>query len=90
MELLLFTDASYANISDRFSSAGGYVIFLKGKNATLLEGLDSCNFVRIILHEMFNVKAGQYITIKCYTDNKSLVRIYIILNSYLRNVCVRT
>ena len=35
IELLLFTDASYANLSDRFSSAGGYVIFLKGKNASL-------------------------------------------------------
>ena len=35
MELLLFTDASYANLSDRFSSAGGYVIFLKGKNGSL-------------------------------------------------------
>ena len=97
MELLLFTDASYANLSDRFSSAGGYVIFLKGKNGSLcpiswgakkikrvvkstlaaealslVEGLDACYFVRSILHEMFNVKVGQYIMIKCYTDNKSL------------------
>ena len=37
MELLLFTDASYANLSDRFSSAGGYVIFLKGKNGSLCQ-----------------------------------------------------
>ena len=97
MELLLFTDASYANLSDRFSSAGGYVIFLKGKNGSLcpiswgakkikrvvkstlaaealslVEGLDACYFVRSILHEMYNVKAGQNIMIKCYTDNKSL------------------
>ena len=97
MELFLFTDASYANLSDRFSSAGGYVIFLKGKNGSLcpiswgakkikrvvestlaanalslVEGLDACYFVRSILHEMFNVKAGQCITVKCYTDNKSL------------------
>ena len=72
MELLLFTDASYANLSDRFSSSEGYVIFLKGKNGTLVEGLDACYFVRSILHEMLDVKSGQYITIKCYTDNKSL------------------
>ena len=32
IELLLYTDASYANLSDRFSSAGGYLIFMKGKN----------------------------------------------------------
>ena len=34
-ELLLFTDASYANLSDRVSSAGGYIIFLKGRNGRL-------------------------------------------------------
>jgi transposase InsO family protein len=34
-ELILYTDASYANLSDRFSSAGGYLIFLKGKNGKL-------------------------------------------------------
>ncbi len=32
MEIILFTDASYANLSDRVSSAGGYVVFLRGKN----------------------------------------------------------
>ena len=34
-ELLLFTDASYANLSDKVSSAGGYIIFLKGSNGRL-------------------------------------------------------
>lgn len=34
-ELLLFTDASYANLSDKVSSAGGYLILLKGKNGRL-------------------------------------------------------
>ncbi|CAC5411359.1 unnamed protein product [Mytilus coruscus] len=32
IELILYTDASYANLSDRVSSAGGYVIFLRGQN----------------------------------------------------------
>ena len=32
MALLPITDASYANLSDRFSRVGRYVIFLKGKN----------------------------------------------------------
>lgn len=97
LELLLFTDASYANLSDRVSSAGGYMIFLKGRNEklcpiawaakkikrvvkstlaaealSLAEGLDACYFVRSILHEMINVKAGHEILIKCFTDNKSL------------------
>ena len=96
-ELLLFTDASYANLSDKVSSAGGYLIFLKGKNGSLcpiswaskkikrvvkstlaaealalVEGLDACYFVRSILHEMIQVKHGNEIPIKCYTDNKSL------------------
>ena len=35
MELLLYTDAAYANLSDRFSSTGGHVIFLKGKNGRI-------------------------------------------------------
>ena len=35
MELLPYTDASYANLSDRFSSAGGYLILLKGKNGRI-------------------------------------------------------
>ena len=35
MDLLLYTDASHANLSDRFSSAGGYIIFLKGKNGKI-------------------------------------------------------
>lgn len=32
MELLLYTDAAYANLSDRYSSTGAYVILLKGNN----------------------------------------------------------
>ena len=32
LELLLYTDASHANLSDRYSSAGGYIIFLRGRN----------------------------------------------------------
>ncbi|CAC5359188.1 unnamed protein product [Mytilus coruscus] len=32
IELILYTDASYANLSDRVSSAGGYVIFLRRQN----------------------------------------------------------
>ncbi|CAC5410126.1 unnamed protein product [Mytilus coruscus] len=32
IELILYTDASYANLSDHVSSAGGYVIFLLGQN----------------------------------------------------------
>ena len=32
IELLLYADASYANLSDQISSAGGYIIFLKGTN----------------------------------------------------------
>lgn len=35
MDLLLYTDASYANLSDRFSSVGGYLILLKGKNGRI-------------------------------------------------------
>ena len=35
LELLLFCDASYANLSDRYSSAGGHLIFLKGKNGKI-------------------------------------------------------
>lgn len=35
MELLLYTDASYANLSDKVSSAGGYLIILKGKNGRI-------------------------------------------------------
>lgn len=31
IELLMFTDASYANLSDRVSSAGGHLIFIRGK-----------------------------------------------------------
>ncbi|MES9884879.1 MAG: hypothetical protein ABW185_28885 [Sedimenticola sp.] len=32
MELVLFADASHANLSDRVSSAGGFVVFILGKN----------------------------------------------------------
>ena len=96
-ELLLFTDASYANLSDKVSSAGGYIIFLKGSNGrlcpiswaskkikrvvkstlaaealALVEGLDACYFVKSILQEMIKVKHEHRISIKCYTDNKSL------------------
>ncbi|KAG1681692.1 Retrovirus-related Pol polyprotein from transposon RE2 [Nymphon striatum] len=97
IELILYADASYANLSDRVSSAGGYVIFLRGQNGnmcpiswsakkirrvvkstlaaealSLVEGLDACYFVRSILQEMIQIKKGQSIMIKCFTDNKSL------------------
>ncbi|CAC5414014.1 unnamed protein product [Mytilus coruscus] len=32
IDFILYTDASYANLSDRVSSAGGYAIFLRGQN----------------------------------------------------------
>ena len=32
IEIILFSDASYANLSDGVSSAGGHIIFLKGEN----------------------------------------------------------
>ncbi|KAG1681910.1 Retrovirus-related Pol polyprotein from transposon RE2 [Nymphon striatum] len=35
IELILYADASYANLSDRVSSAGGYVIFLRGQNGNM-------------------------------------------------------
>ena len=94
LELLLFCDASYANLSDRYSSAGGHLIFLKGKNGkicpvswcsrkirrvvkstlaaealSLVDGIDTCYFVRSMLQEMFKVKD---VVIKCFTDNKSV------------------
>ena len=31
IKLVLFTDASYANLSDQVSSAGGYIIFIQNK-----------------------------------------------------------
>ncbi len=34
IELIVFTDASYANLPDRVSSAGGYVVFLRGSNGS--------------------------------------------------------
>ena len=32
MKLVVFSDASHANLPDRYSSAGGYIIFLIGNN----------------------------------------------------------
>ncbi len=32
MDLVLFVDASYANLSDCVTSAGGFVVFILGKN----------------------------------------------------------
>ena len=79
LKLILYTDASYANLSDRVSSAGGHIIFLMGINGkccpilwsfekikrvvkstlaaealSLVEGLDACYFIRIILSYIIN------------------------------------
>ena len=32
LQLVVFSDASHANLPDGFSSAGGYIIFLVGEN----------------------------------------------------------
>ena len=49
MELLLYTDASYANLSDRFSSAAEYLILLKGKNERICPiSWSSCKIKRVV------------------------------------------